>query len=226
MRSKLVALIKKDLLSELRTKETLLLHLALSLTLSVMVSFGIRTAFLPHSTILQLFPLFLWLIFLFSATVSITRVVEYEYRLGALSGVLLTGVAPELVFLSKTIVTFFLTLAVHLLTFIFLGMLLDIPIFSLFLPFALLSLLVITGYAVLTVLLANITATSSLRGMLLPVVLLPLLFPLLFAALELSAVVMQDLSVPWGSSWSSVLFGFNIIYIALCPSLFAYVVTE
>jgi heme exporter protein B len=221
-----VALLKKDLRSELRGKEVLILHLTISLLLAAVVGLGIQNAFLTRDQIQALSPLFIWLIFIFAGTVSVARSFEYESNFRAIDGVILTGFPAGLVFLSKCLANVLVILLGHLVSISALAVLLNLSILSVLAQLLLLSLLVCFGYSALATLLSAITASSRLKGMLLPLILMPLLFPLFFGAIELTAQLFSYGSVDFSSGWLSLILVFDLLYLVVAMNLFEYSLGE
>jgi heme exporter protein B len=222
----MLALLKKDLLGELRVKETISLLASLAILLSVLCAFGVGDAFLEEPAVRRVFPILLWLVFVFTATVSIGKIYDLELEHRAHEGVLLAGASPAAFFLSKFVTAAALVSCGHLISLCALGVLLDIRLGAALWPLLGISLLVVFGYCALAVLLGAIAGGSKLRSMLLPVLLLPLLFPLFFAALELSFSVLVDGAFQWSSPWFSLLVGLDAMYFVLALNLYEYVLKE
>jgi heme exporter protein B len=68
------------------------------------------------------------------------------------------------------------------------------------------------------------SANSRTRGALLPVLLLPVLVPLLLAAVKATGGVLNGDSLAAVSHWLQILVGFDLIFVALACVLFDYVV--
>lgn len=221
-----LALVRKDFLLELRTKETLTVLLTLSLLLSVIASYGINSAILSAENTRRLFPVLVWIVFIFSATVSINRSFEHELEGGALDGLVVSGAPPYIIYLAKVLSNALVMCAAQLISVTALSVLLNIALTSLLMPLCILSILVITGYSALATLLAGIAGFARLKGMLLPVLLLPVLFPILFAALELTDELIMSGELLWESAWLSLLIGLDVVYVVLGVNLFEYVIKE
>ncbi|MCB0340064.1 MAG: heme exporter protein CcmB, partial [Bdellovibrionales bacterium] len=208
------------------TKETLLLLVMTALLLCVVISIGIQFAFVPPNLNPKLFSFLIWVVFLFSSTVSIGRSFEYELKNCALDGLLLTGVAPSIIYFSKFITTSSACVVSHLVATLALSTLLNVTLSDAVGGFLLVSLLIILGYNSLATLLSAITVRSRLRGLLLPLILIPLLFPLLFSAIELSNQAIVGGALDFSSVWFSLLLGFDVIYFALALNLFGFTVRD
>lgn len=223
---KIAALLKKDLLSELRAKEVLVLLVSLALLFSVIVAVGVNSSSLNPETTQRIFPMLLWVVFVLGATISIGKSLDMELRHMAIEGLLLTGISPAFIFLAKLVSNTLLILVGHLVSFVALSILLNVDTIAVLPEFLILSTLVVIGYAALSTLLSGIAASSKLKGFLLPILLIPLLFPLFFSALELSFILFIEKHLLVNSIWLSLLIGLDVLYILLGLNLFQHVIRE
>ena len=221
----LLLLLKKDLLVEFRGREFVVLCGALSLLLAVVISVGISGAFINPDNTRKIFPVLSWVLFVFAATVSISKVIDYEQVGGASTGVLLTGAHPATIYLSKMLAVTILVTPLHVLTTLVLAGLLDIRVDFHLGFFILLSLAVSLAYSALAVLIATMAGSSRLRSMLTPILLLPLLFPLLFAALELTHQIVAKSPIV-DPTWLYFLGGLDVLYLLIGSLLFEHVIRE
>ena len=217
-------LVRKDLLNESRRYETWTALVSISILLSVIASCGVSAAFLEPNAVRKLFPALLWMIFLFASTASVSRSFEYECELNGLGGLLLAGASPSIIFLAKFLVNFVAISLSQLFSTAVLMALLDVG--APLLPFSTLTLLVSAGYSALATLLSGMAMTAKLKGLLLPLILLPLLFPLFFCAVELGAGAMSSGSLETSSTWFSLLIVLDLVYLSLGTLLFEYVIRE
>ena len=189
-----VILLGKELTLELRGREFFVLLMCSALMSAVLVGAGVSSAVIDSETTRKLYPMLLWVIFIVSSTSASVRAQESELEGRGYEGLLLVGVTGPQMYLSKLCVTSFLFWLAWGLLVVLLATVLDQTIGEI-LP----SLLIIGFFAslclgALVVLLSAVTSTSRMRGVLLPVLTIPLLFPLFFAGIELTT--------------STVLFGF------------------
>lgn len=222
----LFALIRKDLVIELRTKETIGVNLFLSIVVAVVAALGAQSAFIAGDVITRLFPALLWISFLFAATLAAARSFEPELEHMAIEGYLLSGAPPSLIFLSKWFSTTVIMMLGQIVNLVALGVLLDVPVGVWFFDLLVVSALVVLGFAALTTLLGGVSSTSRLKGILLPVILFPLSFPLFFAAIELSMGVVVGEGLALQSPWFSLLVGLDVVYGVLGLNLIEHVVRE
>lgn len=220
----LLLLLQKDMRLEFRRKETVLAMVSLALLLSVVVSFGLSSAFLNPSTTLKIFCPLVWVLFLFWSTLTVGRSIEYEFESSCLEGLLLTRAAPEIIFLAKVVHNFLLTFLVQILSVAFLELWLGIEKQIFGVEFILIIALATGAYTPLATLLATMTATARLKNVLLPLILLPLLIPTLFAAIELSTELLISGQAPWNGFWGCLLVILPLMYTLICAALFKFTV--
>jgi heme exporter protein B len=222
-----LTLLKKDLRLEFRIKEMISVYLAMSLIFSVVIAFGISSAFLYQEETLRLYPAVLWSLFFFIATATIGRSFEYELENNVLSAVVLSGVSPALIYLSKSLSNSFVMGAGHLFSVLVLAVLLNVDLRPFALNLGLISLLSVTAYSFLATLCAFFSSVSRLKNLLLPFILLPLLFPLILAALESSQLLISGaIEFSFGSFWPSLLILLNVVYLILGLTLFKFALRE
>lgn len=214
-----MALLKKDFIAEYRSKETLTLNIALSILLAITVSLALQSSFLSTEYLLKAFPALQWLIFIFSATLAASRTLEYEVEDGALDGLRLSGANLYLVFASKLILLMVIFLVGNALSYLTLCTFLNLPIIGLLFQYLGIAFLVLAGFAPLSLLFSAMTMRARLKGLLMPLLLIPILFPLIFGAVELTTglVLGEDLSGPW----VALLIAFDLLYLVLSIYFFA-----
>ena len=222
-----LSLLRKDFLLELRSREMLVVVFALSILLCVIVSSGLTNAGLSSESDIRVFPIALWVVFLFTATLSVERSFEYEREHGAIESILtLSGTSPSWFYLSKAISNFVFMFLAQFFTLLLLSGLLSVSLTDFLPELFLISLLVVFGYSAIATLLASLSSQGRLRGMLLPLLLLPLLFPLFFAATEITSDLLVAERFDFGSPWFSLIIGLDVVYLLLGINLFGQVVRE
>lgn len=222
----LAALILKDFKLEFRLKDAISSILFLSLVLSIVVTSGMQRALLDPQVVQRLFPTLLWLVFIFAATVSLGRTAEHDLENHAYEGVILTGIPLSTVFVAKLFSNSIFILLGQLCTLLILPVLCGVSITKVWFELGLLTLCVTFAYAALATLLSAISSASKMRGLLLPIILLPLIFPLFFCAVELSSDLILDGKIMYDSFWASLLLALDVVYFTLGFNLYPYVLKE
>jgi heme exporter protein B len=175
------AMVRKDLLSELRTRETVVAMFLFVVLAMVVFHYAFTVA--GGGALSFYTGGMLWVVFVFGALLGLNRSFAHEKDEGALDGLLLCPVDRVTIFFAKMTGNL-----------IFLGLIqiVAVPVFALFFAphgmaahlAALLVLIVLAdlGIAALGTLLATIAMQTRARDLLLPIVFLPLVIPLVIAA--------------------------------------------
>ena len=216
-------LFKKDLKILLLRPIVLQLQLSLSLILAVIMAIGVRSIALPDSQIVSLYPVALFLIFVFSASISLSNSLDIELESGVIDLYLVKKLSPYSNYLAK----FCSNLLIFSFSLFFLAVVLALLMSVSVKSWGLLSLvgfLTVSAYAALGTLLTAMSARSKLGGILLPLILLPLLFPLFFAALELSLDLLLNNTFSVGGLWFPLLLLLNVLYLVIGINLYEHAI--
>lgn len=219
-----LTLLCNELRIERRSADRILSFIILGFLCAFVISSAITSAFLKSETVLFIFPSLLWIAYIFVSTLAIQRTNDQENENRALEGILLTGVHPSALFFAKVIVSIILTMAGFLITFIGLNIFLNISTLKYFSVLSLIAALTSIGFSSISCLLTFLSQSGRLRGLLLPILVIPLIFPLFFAALELSANLVQNGVFDFSSPWLSLLVSFDLIVITAGCMLFPVLV--
>lgn len=226
--SQIWAIIKKDVVSELRTKE-----MVVSMFLYVMLSMVIfNYAFGADKTDLTPFGGgLLWLAFLFMSMLGLNRSFVHEKDEGCFEGLLLSPADRSSIFFGKMLGNLIFLVIVQVVA---------VPIFTVFFIKSNflnhLGLFVISifasdvGIATIGTLLATISINSKMRDMLLPIVFLPVSIPLVIAAVVSTGGILAGARTPdelqtiYGAM--KFLAAYDIIFLLLSFALYDFVVGE
>jgi heme exporter protein B len=215
------ALLWKDVLLELRTKERLssLFVLALLIILVFVFALGPEQARRP-----EIGAGVLWVTLLFAGMLSLQRGFLIEQERGCLFGLLLTPIDAGTLFIAKFLGNvLFLTIVEAIVTPMTL-LLLGSSWSPLLLLLAAVELLGIIGFSALGTLFAAIAVRTRAREVLLPVMLLPLLVPLLMASVKVTSALLTGEA--WPEAWLRVLLGFDVIFVVTGWLIFGQVMRE
>jgi len=144
-----------------------------------------------------LLPGVLWTTFLFAGTFASGPSVQREAEEGTFDALLLAPVSPTVIYLGKAAANLVALLVIEFAVLAVATILFDIALFT-----ATVAGIVIVGtagFVSLTTLLSTLGASSRAQGMLLPVLALPLLVPLLLAAVRATgaALGLEAGTAPW-----------------------------
>jgi len=220
MGGKVLAIVWKDILSEVRTREIAVSLVAFALLIIVVVSFALEPGELTSPVAAGI----LWVAFTFAGVLGLSRSFVMEKDKGCLQGLMLCPVDRSLIYLGKmlSIVVFMLVVeAIILPVFV---ILLDQPLFT---PqLAVIALLATIGFAAVGTLFSALAVNTRARDVMLPLLFLPVASPVIIAAIRSSGLALSGES--WGAiaSWLGVMAAFDVIFLVVSPLVFEFVIEE
>jgi len=219
--TKVFAIFWKDILTELRTKEIVISVLVFALLVLVIFNF----AFDPEAGTMGLVaPGILWVALTFAGVLGLNRTFAIEKENSCLEGLMLCPIDCTVIYWGKLVGSFTFILAVAVvITPIFL-ILLNLP---LFLPrLALIIVLATIGFASVGTLFSALAINTRARDIMLPILFLPIVVPVIIAAVKTTAVVLGN--GPWKDmlTWLQIMIAFDIIFLVVATLVFGFVVEE
>jgi heme exporter protein B len=216
-----IAILKKDLRAEFRTKEVF--NSALVFALLVIVIFSL--AFEPSSAEAQeLSGGLLWIAFAFSAVLSLSRTFAREVPNDCLLGLKLAPISPAAVYTGKLLGNVIFLAVLELILLPLFGVFYNLRLWEEGGWLALIVLLGSWGLAAVGTSFAAIATNVRLRELMLPVLLFPIEIPLLLSLVQATTIVIKGGdSLPDAWIWMRMSFGFDVVFTTLSLYLFEYV---
>jgi heme exporter protein B len=217
------AIVRKDLRLEMRSGESLVSLISLSLLILVVMVLafgpgGTRRAEVAGGA--------LWIALIFAGTLGASRSLLAEHENGCIRGLLLSPVEPATIYAAKLAVALiFMTEAgaavlVMLVLFFNLefgaGLLRVIPVF----------LLGALGLSAVCTLLASVSGRARAAALLLPVLVVPLFTPALIAGSKASAALLSGQPLAAVATWLKLLAAFDVLFVTAGYLLFEHVILE
>ena len=221
--NKIWAIIKKDIITELRTKELFSSMLLFALLIIVVFNF----AFGFSVEILNLAaPAMLWIAFTFAGILGLSRSFALEKEGNAIIGMLLTPTDRSLIYAGKMISNTIFVFIVGILTVIMFILFFNYSFLPTLVPLLPIMLLGSIGFVSVGTLFSAMAINTKLREVLLPILLFPIIIPVIVSAVKLSGQVLEGNSVFAASSSLKLLVSFDIIFVTACAVTFEYVIDE
>ena len=216
-----LAIARKDLRTELRTKESLNASLSFALVILVLFSFAFD---LGRDELYAISGGLLWLVYSFAGALIVNRSFARELPNDCLD-VLVASPAPAwAIFLGKSSAAFLLLIAVELLSLPIFGLFYNIAWVPVFWPLFAIMALATWGITVVGVGLSALTVNVRLRELMLPALLYPLLIPLLIGAMQLSTALLSAEPITLTTdSEMRLLIVFDIVYTSLAVYLIEFI---
>ena len=215
------ALLWKDLVVELRTREILggMVIFALLVLLVFNFAFDLRV-----DNVAGVAPGVLWVAFTFAGILGLGRSFILEKDRGSLDGLLVAPVDRGAIYLAKLLGNLFFMIVVEIIA---------LPVFISFFNFGsinpqlvLIVFLGTAGFAAVGTLFAAMSANTRAREVMLPIMLFPISVPVVIASVEATALALGGGSSANGLGWTELLTAFDLIFGILCFIVFDYVVEE
>lgn len=218
--NKVLAIVWKDILSEVRTREIATSLVAFALLVIVVVSFALEPGELTSPVAAGI----LWVAFTFAGVLGLSRSFVMEKDKGCLQGLMLCPVDRSLIYLGKMLSILVFMLVVEAIILPVFVILLDQPLFS---PqLAVITLLATIGFAAVGTLFSALAVNTRARDVMLPLLFLPVASPVIIAAIRSSGLALSGES--WGAiaSWLGIMAAFDVIFLVVSPLVFEFVIEE
>jgi heme exporter protein B len=216
-----IAIARKDLTAEVRSRELISAMLVFSLLVVLVFNFALELDRAARETVSAGV---LWVTFMFSGTLGLNRAFAQEKDRGSMDGLLLAPVDRTAIYFGKLISTLAIMLLVEAVV---------IPVFSvlynisLFQPLVLVTILLGTlGYAGVGTLLASMAVHTRTRDVILPILQFPVTVPVILAAVKASTGFLAAADWSEVSLWLNILVVYDTIFLAVAYMVFDYVVEE
>jgi heme exporter protein B len=220
---KILAIVWKDIVAELRTKEMFSAMFVFSILVIVIFNFAFDLR-VSGERVRAVVPGALWVAFAFSGILGLNRAFVMEKDRGCLEGLLLAPVDHTAIYFGKMLSTILFMLIVEAFM---------LPVFTAFfgvnlfdLRLLLIVVLGTVGFAAVGTILSAMTAQTRAREVLLPILLLPVAAPVLIAAVKATAGILDGLDMAEIARWLQLLVAFAVIFPAAAFMTFDFVVKE
>ncbi|MEF3254077.1 MAG: heme exporter protein CcmB [Deferribacterales bacterium] len=216
-------IVEKDIILELKAKEVINSMLIFALLVVIVFSF----IFEPGADYkIDIAAGILWMAIIFSGILGLNKSMMNEVNGGNLTALLLAPIDRSAIFFGKTFSNFVFLLFMELIT---------IPIYTIFYDISLLNnfiynlitlLLGTYGFSLLGTLFSIISVKSRTREVMLPILLLPLIIPLILAAIQAMNIFIKGEDIVESYKWLHLLTAFDIIFTVVIYLIFEYVIEE
>ena len=213
-------LVRKDVISEFRTREVLGAGLIFALLILVICNFALD---LRADNAAEIAPGVLWIAFIFAGTLGLGRAFAAERDRGTLEGLLMAPIDRGALYLAKTVTNALLMVIVQLVS---------LPIFVVLFDVRLAWLEALTvlalgtiGFSGVGTLMAAIAVNTRARDLMLPLLLYQLEVPVVIASVKATALALgahPAEAIPW----LQLLIGFDVVVVATAFLVFEYVVDD
>lgn len=219
--AKVAAIVWKDIVAELRTKEMFSSMVVFALVVIVVLNFAFE---LRGAEAVNLAPGVLWVAFAFAGVLGLNRSFVLERDRGCLEGLMLAPLDRSGIYLAKMLSNLIIISVMEMVTLPIFWVLSNLTSFPLSLiPTVMLGTL---GFVAIGTLFAALTVNTRAREIMLPILMLPLAVPVLLAAVKATGVALSGQSLSQASGWLRLLLACDVIYVVLALLTFEYAIEE
>ena len=219
--SQIFLLLRKDLLLELRRRESLLTMFFFGTLLLFVFHFSFD---LPPERVAEMAPALLWLAFLFTGTLGLAQLFEAERGNHCLEALLLSPMDRGALFLAKTVFNLILMVLVEIVVIPLFWILFNLRSWDVIPNLFLVTLLGTVGFCVLGTLLSAVTLKARARELLLPLVLFPLMIPVILGTIRCMETILRAGELGEALPWLRLLIGFDVIFLTVGVLIFDWVI--
>ncbi|MDP6533348.1 MAG: heme exporter protein CcmB [Candidatus Marinimicrobia bacterium] len=216
-------LIKKELLIELRAKESFITMASFSVVMIVTFAFTFTTT---SGRFMEMASGLFWMMALFTSVLGLQRSYSYESEFDAFSALLSSPVDRGQIFLAKWFSGFILLTLIEFIALVPFLLFLRIQIPENFIQGIGIILLGNSAMMCLGSFLSGMAMRSRLSNVLVPIILFPLLCPVIIASVKSTGSWMRGFPLTDWDTWVYVLVSFIVIFGLLGYALFEHITEE
>jgi heme exporter protein B len=218
---RIIAIVRKDVITELRTKEMLSSMIVFSLVAVFIFSIALD---LSATSPLDTTPGLLWVTIAFAGTLGLNRSLAQEQENRCIDGLLLAPMDRSAIFFGKALGNFIFMSVVELIVVPVFAVLFNVPLLRL--SVGLVIVLGTLGYASVGTLFSTMAVNTRAREVMLPILLLPVSVPVFISAVNATGGFLAGDPLGDVANWLQLLIAYDAIIIAVSFMTFDYVVEE
>jgi len=215
---------RKDLLVELRTKESVPAMALFSVTVFVLFHFGLQRNALQGDLASGV----LWVTLILATVLAVNRLFVTEREQGGIDGLLLAPIDRTAVFIAKASALFLYLVLLEIVAVPAFGILLLEP--NLFTPLPTLILLLLLadiGLAAVGALVSALAVETRARDLIVPLLLLPLLVPVAIAGAESTSPLFSGNQAPHElGKWVGLLGLYDMVFLLVAIAVFDFLLED
>ena len=223
MLAKVWAIFRKDMLIEMRTKDSLNAMLFFGIVVLVVFNFALESV---RESIRSAVPGVLWVAFAFSGTLGLNRMFAAEKENSCLQGLLLAPVDRGVLYLGKMLAATVFMLITEAVVFVCCLVFFNLTVWREIPWLALVFAIGTLGFTAVGTLLAAVAANTRMREVLLPLILFPVVLPILVNAVEATAIILNTADYRALRLPVTIMSVFTVVFVTVACLLFDFVLED
>ncbi len=217
------AILRKDLKLELRTGDSTIVLVALSLLILVVLVLAFNPA---EGRAADLAAGALWVALIFAGMLGSSRALTAERDNGCILGLLLSPIDCAQIYAAKLAAAFIFMMVAEVAAIVLLVLFFNLEFGLRLARLAPSVILGALGFAAVSTLLATIASRTRAGDLLLPVLVVPVFVPALIAGVKASAAALAGATIVEMAGWFKILIAFDVLFVVAGYLLFDYVIAE
>lgn len=223
MLAKIWAVFRKDLLIELRTKDSLNAMLFFGIVVLVIFNFALESI---RESIRMAVPGVLWVAFAFSGTLGLNRMFASEKENSCLQGLLMIPMDRGILYLGKMLAASVFMLFAEVTIFVFSTIFFNLTVWGEIPYLALVFLIGTLGFTSVGTLLSAVSVNTKMREVLLPLILFPVVLPILVNAVGATNIILNTVEYAALKLPLTIMTVFTVVFTTLSYLLFEFVLED
>ncbi len=223
MLTKIWSVFRKDLLIELRTKDSLNAMLFFGIVVLVIFNFALESI---RESVRMAVPGVLWVAFAFSGTLGLNRMFASEKENSCLQGLLMILMDRGILYLGKMLAASVFMLITEVIIFVFALVFFNLTVWQEIPYLALVFLVGTLGFTSVGTLLSAVSVNTKMREVLLPLILFPVVLPILINAVGATNIILNTIEYGALKLPLTIMTVFTIVFTTLSYLLFEYVLED
>ena len=212
---------RKDLLLELRNKDVVVAVAGFALLIMVIFTFSLN---LSQDSARLIGPGVRWAAVAFAGVTGLNRAFSLEVEGNTLEALMLAPISRDLIFFGKALGNFlFITVALAVVLPVF-AVLFNLVIFRW--EMLAISLLATVGFSAVGTLFAAMSVRVRAREVMLPLLFLPVVTPLIMAAVESTSHMVNGRSWSDMSEWLQLAVAFDVVFLVVSAFVFQHILED
>jgi heme exporter protein B len=216
-----LAITRKDVISEFRTREIILSVLVFTLLVILIFNFAFGES--PQAVNLTA-PGMLWVTFAFAGVLSLNRAFVMEKEEGCLEGLMVCPVSREAIYAGKMLGSFLFMLLIEIVATPIFAFLFNLNVLTF--EIAVITLLATVGFVACGTLFSALAMRTKSRELVLPILFLPVVVPVIISAVKASGLALAGASWSGMAGWLLVIAAFDAIFLVVSFWVFSFVIEE
>ncbi len=218
---KVIAITRKDVLAEMRTKEIVSSVLVFTLLVIVIFNFAFGVS---QEMVRLVAPGMLWVTFAFAGVLSLNRSFIMEKEESCLEGLMVSPISREVIYVGKMLSSLLFMLIIEAIALPIFALLFNLEVLSV--QLVVIIILTTIGFVAVGTLFSALAVNTKAREMVLPILFFPIVVPLIISAVKASDLALSGESWSSLSSWLQIIGAFDVIFLVVSFLIFTFVIEE